>query len=571
MSTSPHPPPLHSSQSNISSGSPLQHGEDEHIAVHCGRSYFGSANRTAVVVNKGSGEQSSTAALIAQLQSDIGAERVYILNKETFENPALLADFIKAKALIADDEQSDANPMTCPRGTVVVAGGDGTVSFVYQVLGKISEDLNESDHSQFAEQQQRWVMPALATIPLGTGNDYSNCMGFGCAYKTPALCYASDHTPLMELVNAPCAPFDRWQVSFMPLRIAQQFAAANPKTEGEAGDATSVGPSVTDCLRAVPWDSVMQSHVRKDRKSGAREADAAAHEGDAPNEEEEDDEVEESNSDCYSYHLINYLGVGYDAYITAKFDTSRRNHPSLCSSRTTNKLVYGAQSFKGAVYCSKLKQFLPMICVPDETDRSKYVGLALPGSSKALVLTNVNRYASGCKPWGDDKKPVDPSSVTWRRVDMEGGELVRLDKKKKAKNDATDAFKPPVLMPASTMDGRVEVQSMGGIFHYFNLQLGISSSDKLTQTGELFIFVLCTPQDLLEAPGTYTPYSDKEFDEMRKLLKKKARSTLYVQVDGEALKPLREPTIIRVTKEKGEVWARHNPEASASQSPLSPA
>lgn len=46
----------------------------------------------------------------------------------------------------------------------VVCGGDGTVMWVVSELVKHQIDLNKSP---------------LAVIPLGTGNDFSRCLGWG--------------------------------------------------------------------------------------------------------------------------------------------------------------------------------------------------------------------------------------------------------------------------------------------------------------------------------------------------------------------------------------------------------
>lgn len=53
-----------------------------------------------------------------------------------------------------------------PNCSLIVAGGDGTVG---SVINYIKEEIPEWGES----------MPAVAVMPLGTGNDLSRCLGWG--------------------------------------------------------------------------------------------------------------------------------------------------------------------------------------------------------------------------------------------------------------------------------------------------------------------------------------------------------------------------------------------------------
>lgn len=558
------------------------------------------------VVNTLSGERKAINDLLKMLESELGADRVVSLNKDMFRDTTALERRIRDCTFCP---VSSAAPHV--RGTVIVAGGDGTVSFIYQILGKMSvrmqqragdNNIDISSGSSFSSGTS-WLLPGLAVIPLGTGNDYSNCMGFGTGFtaseKSGCGCCASDHTPLKDLTSAPCYVFDRWRVTFIPLHRAQS-------SQNEEGMRYAKRPEarITDAIHAIDWEEASRERVDGSDDPVASPPSPSA-------------SFVEPTAFASSYHLINYLGVGFDAYVCTNFDKSRKAHPDLCSTRAANKMVYGVHSLKGAVTCTPLQKLLPMICIPSSSaihghtdnstlaassghNRKPYIALALPSSSKALVASNVDRYAAGTTPWGNtEKQSITTASAKTRPVDIQNDKLVRIkrDNVVVAASLASSSTSPltgrhssttddnhgeggifvplsvpdaeerleqeryalptlPALKKVAVNDGLMELQSMGGIFHYGNLQMGISHSDKLTQSGEAYIFVLCTPQDLLLPSCSFSKYSEKAFKDSRESLKKKAMSSLYVQVDGEPVPPIREPMVIRITKEKGEVWCR---------------
>lgn len=89
----------------------------------------------------------------------------------------------------------------CPKTKVriLVAGGDGTVGWVLNVVGKLQ--LNPK--------------PAVGILPLGTGNDLSRVLGWGEVF--------SCDTPVEEVfervMHATVVPLDRWRIRVSPGRL----------------------------------------------------------------------------------------------------------------------------------------------------------------------------------------------------------------------------------------------------------------------------------------------------------------------------------------------------------------
>lgn len=152
----------------------------------------------------------------------------------------------RRKSIISPSEYASAD-----RGTVVVAGGDGTVCFIMSVVDTVRDELEalvaterkvkvrEAVQSLIANGSsvsmpltitvRSPVIPAIGVIAMGTGNDLSNSLGYGLGYtKYPAppccclCCDACVHVVkdiLDSLVlKAVAVPFDRWQVSVTPIR-----------------------------------------------------------------------------------------------------------------------------------------------------------------------------------------------------------------------------------------------------------------------------------------------------------------------------------------------------------------
>ena len=536
-----------------------------------------SLHHVVAVMNPASGETAVSKIVVAGLRDELGTKRVLTLHGDLFADPAPIRLLIKEQAVIY---HPPGQPRRQQRGTVVACGGDGTVSFLMTQMDLVQREL-EAEFQPFLtceEQTHVWryrdgsaggrsnnlpdlaseaghpyfTIPALAPLPLGTGNDFSNCVGFGngfspsegcggCCSGLWALCGCADGgesqvaAALTTAITAPCVTFDRWEVSLVPLQLAQRSLR-----EGSSSGARS-STNVANAVKLVDWAKLY----------GTRQVS--------------------------TYSLINYFSVGYDAYVATKFDATRRAHPTVCSTRTQNKAVYVSLGIGGAMRCKKLRKLVPMICVPrpglatsttpaaaaaepqdDDAGGNDaaasgddFVALQLPSMTKSLVVSNVSCYGAGTHPWNPNG-----GEPYYHPVTLRNGEIVPSPSSSTAANRelAPLSSAAPTPRPVTINDRIFEVQTMGGLLHYSTLGVGLSGAVKLLQTYEMFVFVLCSPEDLEFPCGQCSAYTQHylKFKYLARIdTDASVRASLCFQVDGEAMPSITEPTIIHMRRQQG--------------------
>ena len=79
-----------------------------------------------------------------------------------------------------------------PKVRILVCGGDGTVAWILSVLEEMNLDRQ----------------PAIAVLPLGTGNDLARAHGWGGGYSNESLLEI-----LEQVSSAYVSLLDRWEVS----------------------------------------------------------------------------------------------------------------------------------------------------------------------------------------------------------------------------------------------------------------------------------------------------------------------------------------------------------------------
>ncbi|XP_058807633.1 diacylglycerol kinase 1 isoform X2 [Phymastichus coffea] len=169
---------------------------------------------------------------------------------------------------------------------VVCCGGDGTVGWVLETMDRV----------RFERQ------PAVAVIPLGTGNDLARCLRWGGGYEGEAL-----HKLLRKIARASPVMMDRWRIEL------SESAASGP------------GPGPGE---PPPGPQRQQQH-------------------------------------CIPYNIINnYFSVGVDAAICVKFHLEREKNPEKFNSRMKNKLWYFeyATSEQFAASCKNLHEDIEIVC-----------------------------------------------------------------------------------------------------------------------------------------------------------------------------------------------------------------
>ncbi|CCW64654.1 unnamed protein product [Phytomonas sp. EM1] len=578
-------------------------------------------------INGESGEKNTSSIVHRSLITELGVEYVVLLSKDMFANPRSLRQRIKEQSVVYHPEKINVRERTLVgnvsqtyeddeksssyRGTIVISGGDGTISFIMDQVQLVGEELEKEfglemrassseqwevdslttcDHEECTMNthhatgiqkqtpnrdkvscemschslaRELFTLPAIAVIPMGTGNDFSNCLGFGSGLKindVSLCCYGCDSTViklLQEATSSECIAFDRWLAEFVPLEVAQRYLKRTPH---------SLSPVQANDERVFVRMTAMNETAATHAENAHEEMKEMSVNGCAlsPTSSLVDSRPEHNAANLVhhidwervredarykSRNVTNYVSVGYDSYVTYQFDRFRRQHPWFCSTRTRNKMVYCAMGLKAGTKCKRLRRLVPAVCVPDPfapAGRPEMVALRLPKHAKALLFSNVDCYSGGTRPWSSR------GGLYYRPAELQKGNV----------RGAAPTTTPPV-MPVSVNDGKFEVQAMGGVLDYGSLSVGITGATKIIQSGEAFAFVRCSPDDLRYP--YQTPQSDLPSDVLSPTRanddpsgsKESMPPKLWVQVDGEAVFPLTEPTIVHIRRmNQGRIYVR---------------
>eukprot|EP00249_Psilotum_nudum_P016816 c25996_g1_i1 orf=364-2484(-) len=230
---------------------------------------------------------------------------------------------------------------------VLVAGGDGTVGWVLGVL----TDLH-LDHNRPA--------PPLGIIPLGTGNDLARSFGWGGSL--PRASRSAVKRYLFKATGNEIKLLDSWQVLVkalpnlsidFPHSLQSQLHAPIPSQGGGTGDSKSVA---TNLFKGV---------------------------------------------------FYNYFSIGMDAQVAYGFHHLRNKAPYLARGPIANKLIYSGYSCTQGWFCTTcsrnprargINNVLRMEIKHGQNN--DWEPIRIPSKVRAVVLLNLQSYASGRNPWG---------------------------------------------------------------------------------------------------------------------------------------------------------------------------
>ena len=173
--------------------------------------------KAVALVNSKSGERSASGYLISNLKSILGKEAVLDLMEYVKIKVDPTDGFPKQKKEFPPDQNWEmAEP--CPSmselfnkllgvedgGTLIIAGGDGTVAWGMQLLEAYLEGTKTTP-------------PRIAIIPMGTGNDLSRTLGMGPGFQVQTTCCCGEADVaklLLSFQDAYVGDIDRWEVNF---------------------------------------------------------------------------------------------------------------------------------------------------------------------------------------------------------------------------------------------------------------------------------------------------------------------------------------------------------------------
>ena len=432
------------------------------------------------------------------------------------------------------------------RPCLVVAGGDGTVAFCMALLDRA---FPIADPSHPMRDPSR---PAIAVLPLGTGNDLAASLGAGtgfteypcggCAFCC-CCCPVSVDRMLLTAVSGRVVELDRWEavVTFQSRR---------------EGGPVSTGGGPTARLATSSGDP--SAHSSATCAVNAEDPGAAATGGASRAAPPSSTTITEVKR----FTFTNYFSAGFDAGVSMRFDEGRRASPKVYRSRMMNKAMYGLHSAAEAIVGVSPMGLRENCLSVDETQ------MKLPTASegfKALIFSNLTSYAGTSALWpvkDDEPHPDDegsasaggpaligisPTTVTpLMSHDKNAGHSsargggstssvsstssssavapVSAPQRRNGGNDAARGAReraPPPPRPLSSItvkrgvrwtpqspwtedydvplsavridDGRLELQTVGGFFHLGLMQLGVMSGSAVCQ-GSTFRTVVEDPK-----------------------------------------------------------------------------
>ncbi|MCO5567530.1 hypothetical protein L7F22_021224 [Adiantum nelumboides] len=226
---------------------------------------------------------------------------------------------------------------------VIVAGGDGTVGWV---LGSMTE----------LHVEHRMPIPPVGLIPLGTGNDLSRSFGWGGSFMFSCRPFVRRY--LCKASSGQTAELDSWQVM--------------------------VRTSSTEKVQ-LPHALHPQQHIPLFEEDNSSEVKAASFEG----------------------IFYNYFSIGMDAQVAYGFHNIREKKPYLALGPISNKVVYSGCSCVQGWFCTPcsanprvraLRNIMQMEVKREPNDDWEPVDL--PQNVRAVIMLNLQSYASGRNPWG---------------------------------------------------------------------------------------------------------------------------------------------------------------------------
>ncbi|CAH8593695.1 unnamed protein product [Heterobilharzia americana] len=221
-----------------------------------------------------------------------------------------------------------------PNLRILVCGGDGTVGWIFSTIDSLA--LN--------------IVPPVAVLPLGTGNDLARALNWGSGYVDESVSKI-----LSSVYEGRVIALDRWQVN-SEVRTDLPTVQQTPDTE-EEGDSSKSRP-ICDALPLKVFN--------------------------------------------------NYFSLGADAATALEFHESREANPEKFNSRLKNKLFYAGCGGKDLLLRSwrDLSEHITLTC--DGEDLTPLIRSLKP---HCLLFLNIPRYGSGTLPWGNPEAEFQPQRI----------------------------------------------------------------------------------------------------------------------------------------------------------------
>ncbi|XP_030462380.1 diacylglycerol kinase 5-like [Syzygium oleosum] len=231
---------------------------------------------------------------------------------------------------------------------IIVAGGDGTAGWL---LGVVS-DL-KLPHP-----------PAIATVPLGTGNNLPFAFGWG--KKNPGTDRPSVEAFLEKVMKAEEMKIDSWHI-LMRMRAPHE------------GSYDPIAPlELPHSLHAFGRISTS-------------------------------DELNMEGCHTFRGGFWNYFSMGMDAQVSYAFHSERKSHPGKFKNQLVNQSTYmklvGTQGgFFASPFQSNSKNIAQLAKVKIMKQEGQWQDLHIPHSIRSIICLNLPSFSGGLNPWGRPRR-----------------------------------------------------------------------------------------------------------------------------------------------------------------------
>ncbi|KAL6785056.1 hypothetical protein ACKKBG_A02255 [Auxenochlorella protothecoides x Auxenochlorella symbiontica] len=303
-------------------------------------------------INGRSGGQMGT-QLLTVLSRSLGQSQVFDLSEDRPE-PVLRTLWSNLMEREAKGDKLAAHIRRNLR--VLCAGGDGTVTWILKTIFDLGLE----------------PAPAVAVLPLGTGNDLALSFGWGNAF------------------------LKKWIAADQLYHTLQRYAEAQPRAL-DAWRITLAGPT-PDLFEHLPHSLSLAGAGSEGGGGGGAPASAGAVGGGAT---EGPDVQGPPGATRVTGMFWNYFSVGLDAEAAYGFHALRESRPWAAQTRVMNQAWYGWYSCTSGWFCA----------APPLRNSVRLRGrggpggpawrdIPLPASVRAIVVLNLQSYGGGRDIWG---------------------------------------------------------------------------------------------------------------------------------------------------------------------------
>ena len=304
---------------------------------------------------------------------------------------------------------------------VLVCGGDGTCGWV------------------LAELARAGLTPAVAVVPLGTGNDLARALGWGGGFDCANSNVASVLLTMANPRAVRTVQLDRWLV-----QAERSPATRSPSTSVAAGAGGAAEGQQQPPLLGSPVatrDDTPPLTAEEEAAELSATAEVAWATPEAETEEARAHATEEKGeAGPTDRKMNNYWSIGLDAGVALDFHHQRQSNPGAFNSRVVNKVKYFGIGANQLLQADNHLSTNVVLVVDGQR-------VHVPHDIHCIVVLNLPSCYGGKNLWGDLAK---------RHVNRG-------------------------LQPISFCDGLVEVLGIRNMMHIANINTGVAMPKKLAQ------------------------------------------------------------------------------------------